>query len=92
METEAHTSNAGLQLADVVASAFYQAVDVLPPTLWNPENAKLLRPRMATYRQSFENYGVTFVPYKYYEADLLPDQIDLFESYGFERSDFHRRL
>lgn len=91
LETVSHSKNAGLQLADVVASSFYQAVDTLPPTLWNPKNAELLRPGMAKYRDAFENYGVTFVPYKYREAKLTSDQIGIFEFYGFRRSDFHER-
>lgn len=44
-----HTQNAGLQLADIVASAFYQAADALGPN-WNPDPARLLRPRMAKER------------------------------------------
>jgi hypothetical protein len=36
-EPASHKSSAGAQLADVVASAFYQAVDTLPPTKWNNE-------------------------------------------------------
>src|SRR4051794_33105993 len=47
-ENVSHLSNAGLQLADIVASSFYQAVDVLPPTIWDNRNAQLLRPRIAT--------------------------------------------
>ncbi len=91
LETEAPGSNAGLQLADIVASAFYQAVDILPPTLWNPKNAQLLRPRMTKLNRRYENEGVTFVPWDYWKADLLPQQIDIFEFYGFHRFDFHPR-
>jgi Protein of unknown function (DUF3800) len=83
--------NPGLQLADVVASSFYQAVDVLPPTVFNPHNARLLRPRVARHQRAFENCGVTFLPFKYHEAKLRPEQIDIFESYGFHRFDFHAR-
>jgi hypothetical protein len=89
LETESPSKSAGLQLADLVASPFYQAVDILPPTLWDPRNAQLLKPRIAQYRRRYENYGVTFVPYRYHEAELLPDQIDIFEFYGFHRFDFH---
>jgi hypothetical protein len=91
LETESHNSNAGLQLADIVASSFYQAVDILPPTLWDTRNAQLLEPSMAKYQNNFENYGVTFAPFNYYEADLQPSQIDIFEFYGFDRIDFHKR-
>jgi hypothetical protein len=92
LSNEPPRSVAGLQLADIVASAFYQAVDVLPPTLWNPDNARLLKPRVAISQGSYENCGVTFAPWNYYEAELLPQQIDIFEFYGFHRFDFHKRL
>jgi hypothetical protein len=38
-----------------------------------------------------ENCGVTFLPFNYHEANLRPEQIDLFEFYGFHRFDFHAR-
>ena len=41
-EPASHRSSAGAQLADVVASSFYQAIDTLAPTKWNNEFAKLL--------------------------------------------------
>jgi hypothetical protein len=86
-----HQLNAGLQIADVVASSFYQAVDVLPPTNWNSQNARWLKPRLAQEDSRFENYGLMFLPFKYYEAALLPQQIDVFEHYGFQRYRFQRR-
>lgn len=84
-----HTENAGLQLADVVASSFFQAVDILPPTIWNPRNAELLRDRIAKENGFFHDYGVTFQPYpQMTKAELLPRQKDVFEFYGFDRRDF----
>jgi hypothetical protein len=62
MEELPHGSSAGLQLADIVASSFYQAVDVLPPTKWEPMNAKLLQPRMATEDDLYRDYGVALQP------------------------------
>jgi hypothetical protein len=91
LSKEAPESNAGLQLADVVTSAFYQAVDFLPPTKFNPKNAQLLRPRMTRLEGVYENQGVTFAPWDYWKADLLPEQIDIFEFYGFHRFDFQPR-
>lgn len=38
-----------------------------------------------------QNEGLTFAPWDYWKADLLPQQIDIFESYGFHRFDFQRR-
>jgi hypothetical protein len=83
--------DAGLQLADVIASSFYQAVDMLPPTLWNPNNARLLKNRVTNVEDNYENWGLTFLPFKYWEADLRPEQIDLFDHYGFDRFRFIRR-
>jgi uncharacterized protein DUF3800 len=83
--------NAGLQLADIIASSFFQGVDILPPTIFNTHNARLLKPRIAEKDGTIENFGVTFLPFKYYEADLQPGQIDLLEFYGFHRSSFHAR-
>src|SRR5215468_2032588 len=57
-EPVAHIDNEGVQLADIVASAFLQAVDTLPPANWNIMNAKLLRDRVATEEGFYEDYGV----------------------------------
>jgi hypothetical protein len=91
IEVLPHQLDAGLQVADVVASAFYQAVDILPPTKWNADNARLLKPRVAHQEGLFENCGITFLPFRYYEGELRPEQIDIFESYGFHRFAFHAR-
>jgi hypothetical protein len=91
LSVEAPASNAGLQLADIVASSFYQAVDMLPPTEFNPANARLLRPRMAQHQGRFEHRGVTFLPWRYHEGEIRPEQIDIFEFYGFQRCDFGER-
>ena len=80
--------NAGLQLADIVASSFFQGVDILPPTIFDTRNAPLLKPRMAENNGVFENCGVTFLPFRYYEAKLQPQQVDVLEHYGFSRSRF----
>lgn len=85
---------AGLQLADVVASSFYQAVDILPPTIWNPANAKLLEPRLTKEAGFIQDYGVSFQPAKYSlpaihsEAKLLPRQKEIFEFFEFDMRDF----
>jgi hypothetical protein len=85
---------AGLQLADVVASSFYQAVDTLPPTIWNPQNAKLLKSRMTRECGFIQDYGVAFQPATYSlpaihsEAELLPRQKEIFEFYEFDMRDF----
>jgi hypothetical protein len=83
--------NAGLQLADIIASSFFQGVDILPPTIFDTRNARLLKPRIAERNGVIENFGVTFLPFKYYEARLQPEQIDLLEYYSFDRSRFRAR-
>jgi hypothetical protein len=83
--------NAGLQMADIIASSFFQGVDILPPTIFDTRNAPLLRPRMAEKNGMVENYGVTFLPFNYYEAKLQPQQIDVLEQYGFNRYRFQSR-
>jgi Protein of unknown function (DUF3800) len=84
-----HRSNAGLQLADIVASSFYQAVDLLPPTEWNPAYAKLLKPRVATENLRHQDYGVAFQPTPPYRASLLKKQKEIFEFYGYDGRDFY---
>lgn len=93
-ETRTPQEVAGLQLADVVASSFYQAVDILPPTIWNPANAKILKPRMATECGFIQDYGVALQPAKYSqraihsEAKLSSRQKEIFEFYEFDGRDF----
>jgi hypothetical protein len=88
IDVEPHTLNAGLQLADVVASSFYQAVDILPPTRWNPENAQYLRPRVAKEGGLYLDYGVALQPTPPHRAKLLPRQREIFEFYGYSGRDF----
>jgi hypothetical protein len=88
LEVHQHHSDAGVQLADVVASSFYQAVDVLPPTVWNPHNAKLLKPCVARESGFQHDYGVAFQPIPAYRARLVPKQKLIFEFYGYDGRDF----
>ena len=84
-----HKSMAGLQLADVVASAFYQAVAETPTRRCDPQFAKLLRKTVAFrlkyakygdgYRQRF-GYGVKILP-SLGKADLTADQRRIFDFY-----------
>jgi hypothetical protein len=88
-EPVVHTGNAGVQLADIVASAFFQAVDILPPTNWDIRNAKMLRDRMAMEAGFYHDYGVTFQPCpQMTRAQLAPQQKEIFEFFGFDRRDF----
>jgi hypothetical protein len=77
-----HTQNAGLQLADIVASAFFQACDTLDSPQ-NVEPAKLLLPRMARERGVIADYGVVLQPTPPKKARLTADQQIIFKHYGY---------
>ncbi|MGD1869501.1 MAG: DUF3800 domain-containing protein [Neomegalonema sp.] len=83
-----HYERAGLQLADVVASSFFKGSDVHNTGACDPRFAKLLRPRMAKYRDDPANtaagYGVKLLP-SLKGAKLLPEQSEVFRYYGYPR-------
>lgn len=83
-EPALHKSTPGAQLADVVASAFYQAADTLPPTKWNNEFAKLLKPIMAKEDGHYFNYGLALQPTPPSKAKLTDQQKEIFEFYGYQ--------
>jgi hypothetical protein len=83
-EPVSHKSSAGAQLADVVASAFYQAADTLPPTKWSNEFAKMLEPIMAKENGSCMDYGVALQPTPPWKAKLSDQQREIFEFYGYK--------
>jgi hypothetical protein len=83
-EPAAHKSSAGAQLADVVASSFYQAMDTLPPTKWNNEFAKLLKPIVAKDDGFFFNYGLALQPTPPSKTKLTDQQKEIFEFYGYK--------
>jgi hypothetical protein len=82
-EAVSHKSSAGAQLADVVASSFYQAIDTLPPTKWDNSYAQLLKPIMARDDGSYMNYGVALQPTPPSKAKLTDQQKEIFEFYGY---------
>lgn len=83
-EAVPNNSSAGTQVADVVASAFYQAVDTLPPTKWSTEPAKLLKPVMANGNGYVMGYGVALQPTPTWKAKLNDRQKEIFEFYGYK--------
>jgi hypothetical protein len=83
-EPVSHANSPGAQLADLVTSAFYQAVDTLPPTKWNNEFAKLLEPVMAKENGSCMDYGVALQPTPTWKAKLNDKQREIFEFYGYK--------
>ena len=82
-----HQERGGLQLADVVASAFFKACDQFSTGSCNPEFARLLKPRMARYRDvasTAAGYGVKLIP-GFTKANLRPEQKPIFRFYGYPR-------
>ena len=77
-----HYSVAGLQLADVVASAVYQAADALGPK-WAVEPAKALEPRMGREAGVIADYGLVLQPSPPWKAHLTDDQKLIFSHYGY---------
>lgn len=81
-----HTTMAGLQLADAVASAFYQACDVLDVT-HDTAPAKLLLPRMAKQSGVIADYGLVLQPTPPDKGQLTAEQKEIFRFYGYDFRD-----
>jgi hypothetical protein len=83
-----HSERAGLQVADIVASAFFAAADKHNTGGCRPEFAKLLEPRMARaddrQRGMISGYGFKLMP-SMLRARLDPDQREIFSFYGYPR-------
>lgn len=78
-----HESRAGLQLADVIASAFYQAADCLGPGKWDTAPAKALAAIMAAENGSQLDFGVSLQPTPPWKAKLTAEQQIIFRHYGY---------
>lgn len=83
-----HYERAGLQLADIVASAYFKAADKYNTGSCDPRFAKSLKPRMAKYRdlpsQNPAGYGVKLMP-SLNGAKLLSEQQEVFKYYGYPK-------
>ncbi|EGE59348.1 UNVERIFIED_ORG: hypothetical protein GGI63_005943 [Rhizobium esperanzae] len=80
-----HYQRAGLQLADVIASSFYQAVDNLDTGPCEPKYAMALEPRLAFGpREERRDYSVILQPTPCWEADITEDQKKIFRYYGYD--------
>ncbi len=77
-----HTKNAGVQLADVVASSFYQAANTMPPPEWETAYAKQLQRVIPTENGACADYGVTLLP-AWRKAQLDSKQQEVFRFYGY---------
>jgi hypothetical protein len=78
VEAKDHSTNASLQLADVIASSF--AAGVEPNQFGNCERryAEILKPITYRRKQNFLSYGVKVVP-KYEECILTEEQLKMIE-------------
>jgi hypothetical protein len=79
-----HEQRAGLQLADIVASAFYQAADADGPGEWCIDGASALAPIMAKENGAQRDFGVALFPTPDWRADLTDDQKQIFRAYGYD--------
>jgi hypothetical protein len=77
-----HLEREGLQLADVVAAAFFKACDKHDTGACDSQYAKLLRPRMARERDKISGFGVKLLP-GFAKASLDADQAEIFRYYGY---------
>lgn len=84
MEAHPHGERAGLQFADFVASAFYQAIDTGGDGEWSLEPAQALAPIMAKENGTPRDFGVALFPTRWWEAKLTPEQEKIFRHYGYE--------
>jgi len=83
-------SRAGLQLADIVAGAFFTALERNRPGEANPVYAKALRPIMA--KDNYDRrlgFSLKTMP-DLHTMDLHPSQKSVFESYGYNPDGWKR--
>lgn len=76
----------GLQLADVVAGAFFKGCDVYDTKSCDPKFAELLRQRIARWPDTncgqISGYGIKLMP-AWRKARLRQDQQKIFHSFGY---------
>ncbi|TBY90455.1 DUF3800 domain-containing protein [Rhizobium leguminosarum bv. viciae] len=85
VEAHPHYKFAGLQLADIAASSFYQAVDNLDTGPCEPRYAIALGPRLAlSNTNEHRDYGLVLQPTPAWRADISADQKAVFEHYGYD--------
>ncbi|MEC9345492.1 MAG: DUF3800 domain-containing protein [Pseudomonadota bacterium] len=78
-----HAERAGLQLADVAASAYFRACDIHGSGSCDTRFAKALMPRMALSPEGLmSGYSVKLMP-SWRKANLLSSQEEIFRFYGY---------
>jgi hypothetical protein len=90
MDVYNHTELPGLKLPDIVAGAFFKAVDIWDTRACDPQFAQLLRPRMGRYPFSdtgrISGYGVKAMPkWRQLVQATQPAQREILEYYGYPR-------
>lgn len=82
-EVRSHGTRAGLQLADIAASAFFQGVDSLSPA-YTIENAVQLRTRVAKApgRRAAAEFGLLRLPFRHH-GEIPGSDRPLFEAFGY---------
>jgi hypothetical protein len=83
IEAYPHCERDGLQLADSVPAAFFQAVNAFGPGEWDTQFAKMLKSRMATEDGQYRDYGVALQPTPPSRAQLTAKQRQIFQFYGY---------
>lgn len=78
-----HEQNAGLQMADIAASAFYQAAHARAKS-WDIKPAQALMPRVATVKNQHADKGVQLLPWRTWKNPLTEDQQKIFSFYGYK--------
>ena len=91
-----HTERDGLKLPDIVASAFFKAVDVHQTGACDPTFAKLLTPRMARAPDCglIAGYGVKLMPnWKTLDRFNVPDeQRVILRHFGYPHNQWWQRV
>ena len=77
-----HEQNAGLQLADIVASAFFQSVETSGRN-FDTRHAKQLGPIMAKERNVVADFGLALQPTNPRDLKLSVGQKEIFRHYGY---------
>lgn len=71
---------AGLQLSDLCAGAFFQALEL--KSNFDPQFAKLFSPRLARRKKEIAEFGIKTMPH-HRQMQLSAEQREIFEFYGF---------